>query len=286
MIKKIFSILAVLMVISTVYCTPSKAGAQEKLDEPMKDKNNPLILMKTSMGDMYVELYPQAAPETVANFIGLATGTKEYTDPKDGQKKKGPYFDGLIFHRVIPNFMIQGGDIIGTGTGGPGYRFPDEINAKALGLDKQIAGETPYMDYDIKNSAKSMTFAKLNITSQDAFTKKQKQIDREFKKTVESLSKKTIEEVLALSGYSFRDDLPSEKAVKYSIAMANSGPNTNGSQFFINVNDTPHLNGKHTVFGKVVKGQDVAVKISEVPRGENDKPENNVILKKVIVLKD
>src|SRR4029077_5331467 len=131
-------------------------------------------------GTITVTLFDKQAPVTIANFMGLANGTKEYKDPKTGQMKKSKFYDGLTFHRVIPNFMIQGGDPLGTGTGGPGYKFEDE----------------------------------------------------------------------------FVSDLVFDKPGK--LAMANSGPATNGSQFFITVAPTPWLNGHHTIFGQITKGQDVA----------------------------
>ncbi len=139
---------------------------------------------KTSLGDIVVKLLPDKAPKTVENFVALAEGTKEWTDPRSGQKVKKPLYDGTVFHRVIPDFMIQGGDPLGTGTGGPGYRFADEI-----GPDNKFS----------------------------------------------------------------RPGL---------LAMANAGPNTNGSQFFITEVPTPHLDRGHTIFGEVVKGQDLVPRIA------------------------
>jgi peptidyl-prolyl cis-trans isomerase A (cyclophilin A) len=157
----------------------------------------------TSKGSIVIRLLEKEAPKTVANFVGLAEGTKEFVDPRTGQKVKRPFYDGLAFHRVIPNFMIQGGCPLGTGTGDPGYRFADEFN--------------PSLRHD--------------------------------------------------------------KAGK--LSMANAGPNTNGSQFFITVAPTPWLDNKHAIFGDVVEGLDIAVQISELPRGSNDKPKEPVILKSV-----
>ena len=164
-------------------------------------------VMETSKGTIEIELYEKEAPVTVTNFVDLATGQKEWTDPKSGKKIKKPFYDGLIFHRVIPNFMIQGGDPLGMGTGGPGYQFQDEF-------------------------APSLTF--------DA------------------------------PGY---------------LAMANSGPATNGSQFFITVAATPWLNGRHTIFGKVTKGMDVVNAISAADRDGSDRPKTPITITKLTIKK-
>ncbi len=165
-----------------------------------------MAVLKTSLGDISVELYSDKVPVTVANFVALSEGTVDWVDPRTGQKQTGvPYFKDIIFHRVIKDFMIQGGDITGTGMGGPGYRFKDEFD-------------------------QSLVFDEPGI-----------------------------------------------------LAMANSGPNTNGAQFFITTVATPWLNGKHTIFGKVVKGMDVVKKIEAVETGANDKPKVDVLLKEVVI---
>jgi peptidyl-prolyl cis-trans isomerase A (cyclophilin A) len=163
--------------------------------------------IETTMGNITCQLYPQSAPATVANFVGLATGTKDFLDPRTGSMVKRPFFDGLIFHRVIKNFMIQGGDPLGNGTGGPGYQFNDEIDST-----------------------------------------------RDF----------------------------SRKGV---LAMANAGPNTNGSQFFITVAPAPWLTGNYSIFGQVVEGQAVADKISEVPTDRRDRPVNPVVINHVRIFR-
>jgi len=162
-------------------------------------------IFDTSLGKIVCELFSQQAPLTVKNFIGLARGEQPWTDPKTKKTVKQPLYNGTIFHRVIPDFMIQGGDPKGNGTGGPGYQFDDEISGE-LKFDK---------------------------------------IGR--------------------------------------LAMANSGPNTNGSQFFITVADTSWLNGHHTIFGQVIKSQEIADKIANVPRDGNDKPNKDVILNSVTI---
>jgi peptidyl-prolyl cis-trans isomerase A (cyclophilin A) len=187
-------------VLSTVLLLALAGAAQAQ------EKSGPLYAtIKTSMGDIVVHLFDDKAPKTVANFVDLATGKKEWTDPKTGQKTSAPLYNGTIFHRVIPDFMIQGGDPLGNGTGGPGYRFEDEFNP------------------DLRHSKPGI------------------------------------------------------------LSMANSGPNTNGSQFFITVKPTPWLDGRHTVFGEVVKGQEVVNAIVNTPRDPRDRPLKEVVIKEIVV---
>jgi peptidyl-prolyl cis-trans isomerase A (cyclophilin A) len=160
-------------------------------------------IFETSQGNIVIRLLEKEAPKTVENFVGLAEGTKEFTDEKTGKREKKPFYDGLTFHRVIPQFMIQGGCPAGTGMGGPGYKFADE----------------------------------------------------------------------------FHPSLKHSKAGK--LSMANSGPGTNGSQFFITVAATPWLDNKHTIFGEIVEGQEVADQISKLPRDANDRPRTPVTIKKL-----
>lgn len=172
---------------------------------PAEKKAPVYATMRTSMGDIVLQLFEDKAPITVANFVDLASGTKEWTDPKTREKVKRPLYNGTIFHRVIPGFMVQGGDPLGNGTGGPGYRFEDEFSP------------------DLKHSKPGI------------------------------------------------------------LSMANAGPNTNGSQFFITQKATPWLDGKHTVFGEVVKGQNVVDDIVNVPRDARDRPIKDVVLKEVVI---
>ncbi|MCH9718482.1 MAG: peptidylprolyl isomerase [Actinomycetia bacterium] len=161
--------------------------------------------LHTSQGDIKVELFPNHAPKTVRNFAGLATGEIEWTHPGTGRTSTDPLYQNVVFHRVIPNFMIQGGDPLGKGTGGPGYQFPDEIHP-------ELAFTRPYL-----------------------------------------------------------------------LAMANAGPNTNGSQFFITTAETPWLTGKHTIFGEVVSGQEVVDAIESVPTGAQDRPRQDVVISSISI---
>lgn len=158
--------------------------------------------LHTNHGDIRINIFDNHAPKTVATILGLAEGTQEWTDPRTNAASTAPLYDGTIFHRIIPNFMIQGGDPLGQGIGGPGFRFADEPHPELV-FDK------PYL-----------------------------------------------------------------------LAMANAGPNTNGSQFFITVVPTEWLNFKHTIFGEVAdqESRDVVDAIAAVPTGANDRPTNDVVI--------
>lgn len=252
-------------------------GCSVKYDTEMTDPADPVVKMETSMGDIYIELFEKDAPMTVANFIGLAEGTKEFTDPKTMAKVKRPFYDGLIFHRVIKDFMIQGGCPLGTGTGNPGYKFPDEINAKSLGLDTILIAEAPFAGRDVQ----MYVINSLGIRSQEQYQQRMEEVQEMFGE----VSQMSLMELYTRMGYSYTDTLRSHKAVRGVIAMANAGPNTNGSQFFITQVDTPHLDGKHTVFGKVIKGMDVVDKICEVEVGDGARPKQEVKILSVRVFK-
>jgi peptidyl-prolyl cis-trans isomerase A (cyclophilin A) len=161
--------------------------------------------LQTSQGRVVIRLFPDHAPKTVRNFVELAEGGRQWTDPSTGRETTSKLYDGTIFHRVIPDFMIQGGDPLGNGRGGPGYKFADEIH--------------PDLHFDRP----------------------------------------------------------------YLLAMANAGPGTNGSQFFITVGPTPWLNGKHTIFGEVIEGADVVDRISRVKTGSQDRPAEDVTIESVTI---
>jgi peptidyl-prolyl cis-trans isomerase A (cyclophilin A) len=161
--------------------------------------------LHTNFGPIRLELFENHAPKTVKNFVELAEGTREYIDPRTGAKGSGPYYDGTISHRVIRGFMIQAGDPTGTGRGGPGYQFADEIHP-------ELVFDRPYL-----------------------------------------------------------------------LAMANAGPGTNGSQFFITVGPQPHLNRRHTIFGRVAdpESEKVVEAISQTPTGPGDRPVQDVVIERV-----
>ena len=161
--------------------------------------------LHTNQGPVVIRLFPDHAPKTVRNFVELAEGGRQWTDPRTGRATTDKLYDGTIFHRVIPDFMIQGGDPLGSGWGGPGYKFADEIHP-------DLAFDRPYL-----------------------------------------------------------------------LAMANAGPGTNGSQFFITVVPTPWLNGKHTIFGEVIEGADVVDLITRVKTGSQDRPVEDVTIESVTV---
>lgn len=251
-----------------------------------EDSDNPLIEIQTSMGIMILELFPKEAPETVANFIDLAEGQKLFTDPETGTLVMRPFYDNLIFHRVIDHFMIQGGSPTGMGNGTPGYFFRDEINALSLGLDRmqalddegvphpflRIASQTQFQSVILKP-----LFAELNISSQEDLENNSSMIE-------ERINNMSVKDVYEGQGYEYTESLTSRMPVRGVIAMANAGPNSNGSQFFINLIDTEWLAGKHTVFGKVREGMEVLDAIGSTAIDEQNRPLQDVRLIQVRVL--
>ena len=238
-----------------------------------KAAGNPVVVIKTSMGDIRVRLFKDEAPKAVENFVALAEGTKEWKDAT-GTAVKKPFYDGLVFHRVIKDFMIQGGCPKGDGTGDAGYKFEDEISAKSLGLDKAKAlvdGKPPHPSLQVQEQADMNRnvyhplFAKMGINSQA-------ELDKRTEEVTKKLAALTVKEALENLGYTYDDSRPSHAPKRGSLAMANGGPNTNGSQFFIALADTPWLTGRHTVFGEVTQGMDVVEAIGNVKIGLEARP--------------
>jgi len=272
--------MALMMILSSMVAAAALAE-----DVKIEDPN---VLIKTNKGDITVKLFASEAPKTVANFIGLAEGLTEFEDPKTKEKVKRPYYDGLIFHRVIKNFMIQGGCPLGQGNGGPGFQFPDEINADALGLHTMKA-MTPQgqphqwlgvrSQEDFNNTVLRPLFRAMGITSEEQLKARQQEVNKR-------VMAMTIKEVYANLGYKYDTKLKSRPPKRGVLAMANSGPNTNGSQFFINLVDTPWLTGKHTVFGEVIKGMDIVDAIGNVKVGAGSKPVEPVKITSIRLIKE
>jgi len=245
-----------------------------------EDFDNPLVEIRTSLGSMVLELFPDEAPRTVENFIGLAEGTMPWIDPDTGLEVMRPFYDGLVFHRIIDGFMIQGGSPTGLGDGSPGFSFPDEINARSLGLDKmQVFDDQgrPHPILAIRNQQDfqekilAPLYAQMGITSEQQLEDKIDEIDQRLRNM-------SVKESFENLGYRYTERVISRMPVRGVIAMANSGPNTNGSQFFINLGDSDWLAGKHTVFGKVRAGLDVLDAIGKVTVDNQNRPVEDVII--------
>jgi peptidyl-prolyl cis-trans isomerase A (cyclophilin A) len=175
------------------------------MSRAVENPDNPTATIRTTHGDVTVELFAERAPRTVENFLGLATGEREWTDPETGETRTEPLYEDVVFHRIIEGFMIQGGDPTGTGRGGPGYQFEDEFHP------------------DLRHDGPGV------------------------------------------------------------LSMANSGPDTNGSQFFITLDAQPHLDDRHSVFGQVIDGMDVIEEIGSLPTDRNDQPREEVAIETVDV---
>ncbi|MFC1706910.1 peptidylprolyl isomerase [Planctomycetota bacterium] len=201
--------LALVFAVALVFSASGGASAGENAIDEATAKDGVYAVFETTLGTIVTRLHYEKVPVTVGNFVGLAEGTREFTDPKTGKKVKRPFYDGLIFHRVIKGFMIQGGDPLGVGRGGPGYKFMDEF-------DKSLRHDGPGV-----------------------------------------------------------------------LSMANAGPGTNGSQFFITHAATPHLDDRHSVFGKVVCGQEVVDQMAAQPMDPQNRsrPMKNIVMNHVRIVR-
>jgi len=248
--------------------------------------NRPLVEITTSHGVIRAALYADEAPVTVATFLGLATGEKPFTD-RDGKPAQRPFYDGLGFHRIIAGFMIQGGDPLGTGQGGPGFHFADEINAASLGLDREKVFVGPGMAIDDINPQCRHRIAQfsalfirpaLEARGLGAQTPPA-QLEAMVQQLLPELQKVTLQQFYERIGFRYDASLPpSHPPKRGNLAMANAGPATNGSQFFINLVDTPHLTGQHTVFGEVVAGMEVVEAIAGVAVDQQGRPAQPVTI--------
>ncbi len=210
--------------------------------------------IETDKGKITIKLYGENAPATVANFINLT------------QKK---HYDGNLFHRVIEDFVAQTGDPTGTGTGNPGYLFNDEINADSLGLHELRVKESPGYQPYIEKLASAITARKLKIESEEDWTARKAEIDAAYPAIYNRLLELTVKDLLTAYGYRYSKDIVSAKMTRGKVAMANSGPDSNGSQFFIAQRDLLHLNGLHTVFGEVTEGMEVVDAIIAAGNGKS-----------------
>ena len=240
-------------------------GAVEPATAPAS-ASRPQAVIETTHGAIRVELFRDECPKTVDNFLGLAMGTIPFT--VDGVSATAPFYDGLTFHRVIKDFMIQGGCPKGNGSGGPGYAFEDEINPAHFGFDDAVVQKNAQGQPDANPRmrmfmAEFQQYSVMPLLARMGVVPGVQVDDAKRNEVMAELMKITIRTAFADRGYRYRDDLPpSRKPTRGMLCMANSGPNTNGSQFFINVIDTPWLDGRHTVFGRVVEGQPVVDAIS------------------------
>jgi cyclophilin family peptidyl-prolyl cis-trans isomerase len=267
------------LMVSVMNCSATDTSSTNGTEEGVYT----MAELKTNYGTIKVELFEDAAPQTVKNFLDLAEGRKSYTSPETGKETTGNFYDGLTFHRVIDGFMIQGGCPLGTGTGGPGYQFNDEMDASSLGLDEMKAFDgngAPHQwlmlrsQDDFNRQIISPLLQHLGISSQE-------ELDKRMEEVQQAIDTMTLKEAYELMGYTYTEGLESQQPMTGYLAMANSGPNTNGSQFFINLADTPWLTGKHTVFGRVVEGMDIVEKIGSAETDGSNKPKEPVIIESI-----
>ena len=225
----------------------------------MEDSQNPLIRISTSKGEMYLELYPLEAPNNVENFIALAEGEKEFTNLKTGEPIQSRYYNGMRFHRVVPGFIIQAGSPAINPLGLQVSLLNDEINANALGLD-QIPALNPDGSFaDVLNIESKPDFHEEILTplySQRNITDVEAALSRQYQ-VLETLQELSVKSAYENQGYRYDDSLESRPIERGTVALANSGPDSNGSEFFISLTAAEWLWGKYTVIGKVVEGQEV-----------------------------
>ncbi|MFT4817155.1 MAG: cyclophilin family peptidyl-prolyl cis-trans isomerase [Pseudohongiellaceae bacterium] len=225
----------------------------------MEDSQNPLVLISTSKGEMYLELYPFEAPGNVENFITLAEGEKEFTNQDTGEPIQARYYNGMRFHRVVPGFIIQAGSPAFNPLGLQINLLDDEINANALGLD-QIPALNPDGSFaDALNIESKQDFHEEILTplySQRNITDVESALSREYQ-ILETLQELSVKSVYENQGYRYDDSLESRPIERGTVALANSGPDSNGPEFFISLTAAEWLWGKYTVIGKVVEGQEV-----------------------------
>ena len=225
----------------------------------MEDPQNHLVRISTSQGEMFLELFPLEAPNNVENFIALASGKKEFINQSTGEPIQARYYNGMRFHRAVPGFIIQAGSPVNNPLGLQVNLLNDEINANALGLD-QIPALNPDGSFadvlnieskqDFQEDILTPLYAQQNITDVEAILNRQYQV-------LEILQGLSVKSVYENQGYRYDDSLPSRPIERGTVAVANSGPDSNGPEFFISLTAAEWLSGKYTVIGKVIEGQEV-----------------------------
>lgn len=229
----------------------------------MEDSQNPLVLISTSQGEIYLELFPAEAPNNVENFLALAEGEKTFQNPDNGEIIQSRYYNGMRFNRVIPGFLIQAGSPARNSLGLQVELLDDEINADALGLD-QIPAINPDGSFadvlniesksDFHDQILNPLYEVRNIDDVNAALARQNQ-------TLEELQRLSVKSVYENQGFRYDASLSSRPIQRGTVALANSGPDSNGPEFFISLADAPTLTGKYTVIGKVIEGQQVMDRI-------------------------
>ncbi len=227
--------------------------------QSMEDSQNPLVRISTSQGEIYLELFPLEAPSNVENFIALAEGEKEFTNQDTGAPIQARYYNGMRFHRVVPGFIIQAGSPAYNPLGLQVNLVDDEINANALGLNRISALNTDGSFADVLNIQSKLGFHEAILTplySQRNITDIEAALSRQYQ-ILETLQNLSVKSVYENQGYRYDDSLQSRPIERGTVALANSGPDSNGPEFFISLAAAEWLSGKYTVIGKVVEGQEV-----------------------------
>jgi cyclophilin family peptidyl-prolyl cis-trans isomerase len=256
-------------------------------DVPVESLDNPLVLLQTNRGDMVLELFPGEAPATVAHFLGLADGSKAFIDQSTGLQVMRPFYEGLGFHRIVSGFIIQGGSPDGSPTGNPGIVIADEINALSLGLDRMMVldaegSPNPILgirsEDDFRNRVLAPLYGDMKIADAETLRARSGQVR-------ERLKALTVKELYEMEGYRYNQRVRSRPPVAGSLGMANHGPGTTGSQFFITLSDTDWLTGRYNFFGRIRAGDNVLETIARTRVDDNNRPVEEITIFSVTRIK-
>lgn len=257
----LFPLIAILLALATVDVHADVLSAKRV----MENIQNPLLQVNTSRGVIFIELLPQEAPNNVANFIALAEGEVEILDTNTETAFRPHYFDGMRFHRVVPGFLIQAGSPLHNVLGAPQQVLTDEINAEALGLANQIALNTDGSfnmllnignKIDFENEVLKPLYNEMDIKNESELR------DRQYE-VLETLNSLSVKDIYEYQGFRYTTNHPTRAISRGTMALANQGPNTNGPEFFISLNDSPWLTGRNTVIGRVIEGMETVDAIGE-----------------------